>query len=264
MSFVNSNIKPSPRDVSHESPNVKRLLHEWNKLVIANNGLPTRNNGISKQIVSPSKYHTLVVKELREEIGHLGAERVLDLARQRFFWLRMQTDLEHFIKNVCSGVNQKRSAVPTRAPLRPIITTSPFEMVSIDFVHLQRSKGGYECVLVIMDYFTRFSQAYATHNESWKTAAEKLYNLFILRFGFPKTVHHDQGGEFENQLFDRIRQLCEIKHSRTTPCHPQGNGQVEYFNRTFTSMLRTLLESYSWQLYTERLRWILSFLSTVW
>ena len=78
--------------MSRESLNVKRLLHEWNKLEIANNGLLIRNNEISKQIVLPSKYHRLVGKELHEEMCHLGAERVLDLARQRFFWPCRQTD----------------------------------------------------------------------------------------------------------------------------------------------------------------------------
>ena len=100
-----------------------------------------RNSGIISQIVLPRKYHRLVTTELHEDMGHLGTERVLELARQRFFWSCMQADIEYFIQNLCSCVKQRRPTAPTRAPLQPIITTSPFEMISIDFLHLERSKG---------------------------------------------------------------------------------------------------------------------------
>ena len=155
----------------------------------------------------------------------------------------MQSDMEFFLGNACHCIKQKAPAVKTRAPLQPITTSSPLELVAIDFIHLEKSSGGYKYILVVVDHFTCYAQAYAKRNKSAKIAAEKLYNHFILPFGFPTKIHHDKGGEFENRLFAR-QQLCDIKHSRTTPYHPQGNGQVECFNRTLLSMLHTLPEAY--------------------
>lgn len=97
--------------------------------------------------------------------------------------------------------------------------------------------------MTIVDHFSIYLQAYATKDKSAKTAARHLYQDFIPRFGIPARLLHDQGKAFENGLFHHLEKLCDITRSRTTPYHPETNGQCERMNQTVISMLRTLEES---------------------
>jgi len=108
----------------------------------------------------------------------------------------MRADITHYVTNVCPCLKQQKPQTHINAPLQPFLSRAPFQLVSVDYVHLEPSSGGYHYILVIMDHYTRFAQAYATRDKSAKTAADKLYNDFIMRFGFPETIQHDQGGEF--------------------------------------------------------------------
>ena len=218
-----------------------RLLSEWKWLSLID-GILYRKSGVYEQLVVLSGLRRLVHTQLHDEMGHLGIDRVLSLARERFHWPHMKADLEHYVTKACRCLKQKPPSKKTRAPMQSITTTAPLELVSIDFMHLERSSGGYEYILLIVDHFTRYSQAYATRNKLARTVESKLYD-FILRFGYPAKIHHDQGKEFENDLFRHLEILCNISHSRTTPYHPQGNGQVERYNHTILSMLRIIPES---------------------
>ena len=192
-----------------------------------------------KQLVLPRCYISEVFKLLHTNIGHPGRDRTLSLLRDRFYWPGMYSDVERMIEG-CSRCIRRKAPDQRRVPLVNIKTTHPLELVCMDFLTLESSKGGYQHILVITDHFTRFATAIPTKNQTAKTTADALFNGFIVHYGIPKKLHSDQGANFESKL---IRELCTVMgcdKSRTTPYHPMGNGMTERYNRTLLSMLGTL------------------------
>ena len=68
----------------------------------------------------------------------------------------------------------------------------------------------------------------------------KLVLDFIRRYGFPETIHFDQGLNFLGKVMKNLYKLTRIKQTKITPYHPIGNGLSERFNQTLLSMVGTL------------------------
>ena len=224
------------------SPDAMKLWKERKALEVVN-GILIRKRICAgephSQLVLPSKYQESALSYVHNDMGHLGRDQTLELLRERYFWVGMHQSVSDFIAR-CGRCVRRKDWNPQRAPLVNTETCQPMELVCMDFLKLEQSKGGIENILVVTDHFTKYAQAYPTRNQSAKTTAKMLFDNFFVHYGFPRRLHSDQGRNFESKLIAELCQMANIKKSRTTPYHPMGNGIVERFNSTLLNMLGTL------------------------
>lgn len=76
-----------------ESLATRLLLKQQSKIYLGKDGLLYRNSESFTQLLVPKCSHSTIFKELHQEMGHLGADRVIQLARERFHWPKLESDI---------------------------------------------------------------------------------------------------------------------------------------------------------------------------
>ena len=126
--------------------------------------------------------------------------------------------------------------------MQPIICTEPMELVHIDYVGMEVTvvtdkKPVVKNVLVVMDHFTQYVQAFVTKNHTARTMARVLCNNYFSVFGFPQCLMSDQGTEFCGKVIAAMCSLLGVEKIRTTLYHPQTNGSAERVHQTLQCMI---------------------------
>ena len=115
----------------------------------------------------------------------------------------MARDVETHVKSCERCIKRKTPAQV--APMTPIQATHALQFVTMDYLTIEKAMG-YENILVIIDHFTKFAQAYPAKNQKAVTTA-KLVLDFIRRYGFPEKFHSDQGQNFVGKVMKNLYKL---------------------------------------------------------
>ena len=94
-----------------------------------------------------------------------GLKELLSYAKRDFMGLPMFQDNTKYVKDclwcqIVKGDYIKPNTIPG-----VIIANNPMDVMCFDFTKVDPSKDGKENILVLTDYFTRFSQAFVTPNQ---------------------------------------------------------------------------------------------------
>ena len=189
------------------------------------------------QLVIPDVLQNTVLHALHDDSGHLGIDKTYDKIRTRYYWANMYHDVVHHIDK-CDACRSKK-LTKQRAPLGDMpVAKYPFEILGIDTCGpYMQSDNGAKYVIVIIDHFSGWPEAYATTDKSAQTVASILLEDFIPRHSCPRLIISDQGTEFCNAVIDSLSTELNIQRIRTSPYHPQSNGKTERFNRVLNDII---------------------------
>uniref|UniRef100_A0A2N9GU17 Integrase catalytic domain-containing protein n=1 Tax=Fagus sylvatica TaxID=28930 RepID=A0A2N9GU17_FAGSY len=189
-----------------------------------------------------------VMKEAHSgECGeHQGKKRLYQLLLTLgYYWPTMKKDTADFVKS-CHTCQLQANLIHTHpTSLQNMATPWPFHTWGLDLIGpINPASGGYIWILVATEYFSKWVEAIPLRKATGAAVANFIREHIITRFGIPHKIISDNGTPFVNKNVREVLEHYRIKHRRSTPYYPQGNGQAEATNRMLLRILSKMVFDY--------------------
>ena len=180
-------------------------------------------------IVVPTELRQSLLREAHEGkfAGHLAVSKVFNRLRHHVWWKGMRNDVHQFCKACLICSSRKGGQKTFHPPLQTIPVGGPFHRVGVDVLQLPLTERGNKYVIVFVDYFTKWPEAFAAPDQTAETIARLFVEKIVCRHGIPEELLSDRGPNFLSSLVHEICQLLGEKKINTSGYHPQTDGLVE-------------------------------------
>ena len=206
---------PAADVVACGGPEVRHLLQLWDHLSVDDGLLKRRYESIGgqrswRELVVPSVLRNEILQELHAGAleGHLGEDKTIAKVHERFYWPGLWHDVIQWLRTCPACATCKSPPQKNRAPLQMVASGFPMQIFAVGILGLlPESTAGNLYILVVVDYLTKWLEAYVIPNQEAITVARKLVDQPFCRFSPPEQLHSDQGKEFES---DTMQEVCKI------------------------------------------------------
>ncbi|XP_056659777.1 uncharacterized protein LOC103105672 [Monodelphis domestica] len=173
-------------------------------------------------------------------LTHLGHRNLRELLRKgRIRFRGMDSFLEELARN-CTTCQLVQPGKPTPAPGTRLRGTRPCEHWELDFTEVKPGKFGYRYLLVMIDTFTGWPEAFPTKTETAQVVAKHFLEDIIPRYGLPASLGSDNGPAFVSRTIQLLAKGLGVNWKLHCEYRPQSSGQVERMNRTLKEFLTKL------------------------
>lgn len=172
--------------------------------------------------------------------GHSGLPVTYARMKKLFAWHGMKKSVATFVKSclVCQQAKADRSKLP--GLLQPLpVPDAAWQVISMDFVEGLPTSGQYNCILVVVDYFTKCAHFLPFHHPFTAGKVAKIFLDQVYKLhGLPSAIVSDRDRIFTSLFWRELFALADVQLRMSTSYHPQSDGQTERLNQTMETFLR--------------------------
>jgi hypothetical protein len=148
-----------------------------------------------------------------------------------FYWPEMHEDTKRYVASYPEWKRTRNISQRNSMPLKYNLQINLFDVCGIDSMGPFKNSHGYEHILVMVDYVSKWIEAMPCRKASTEESITMIKNMIFPRFGTPRILISDGGTHFTGKNFKRFLSKLGIEHRVSMAYHPQINGQAETSNR---------------------------------
>eukprot|EP00794_Sanderia_malayensis_P021167 gene21167-biopygen14711 len=193
------------------------------------------------RIILPTSLRARAVKLAHE--GHPGQSKTTALLRECVWFPGLGKLIKDEVDNCIAWQASSQPNPPEPLNSAPM-PSHAWNEVKIDFCGPFLT-GQY--ILVVIDVYSRYPEIELLKSTAAQRVIPKL-DIIFARHGIPEKVTTDNGPPFNGKEFKTYMTELGIKYNPSTPLWPQGNAEVESFNKPLEKAIRAAhIEGRPWQ-----------------